>query len=102
MYYLCTDMRVSIRIIAILMALWMPFVMNAQETPVVVEQAAEENGQAQDSIRVSLLTCSPGQEVYSLYGHTAIRCVDFARGVQLWRIFILSALLYLALCPWAM
>ena len=27
----------------------------------------------QDSIRVSLLTCSPGQEVYSLYGHTAIR-----------------------------
>ena len=28
----------------------------------------------QDSIRVTLLTCSPGQEVYSLYGHTAIRC----------------------------
>ncbi|MBO7120235.1 MAG: DUF4105 domain-containing protein [Bacteroidaceae bacterium] len=27
----------------------------------------------QDSIRVSVLTCSPGQEVYSLYGHTAIR-----------------------------
>ena len=28
----------------------------------------------QDSIRVTLLTCSPGQEVYQLYGHTAIRC----------------------------
>ncbi len=27
----------------------------------------------QDSLRVSVLTCSPGQEVYSLYGHTAIR-----------------------------
>ena len=27
----------------------------------------------QDSLRVSLLTCSPGPEVYSLYGHTAIR-----------------------------
>ena len=26
-----------------------------------------------DSIRVTLLTCSPGQEVYQLYGHTAIR-----------------------------
>ena len=26
-----------------------------------------------DSVRVSLLTCSPGPEVYSLYGHTAIR-----------------------------
>ena len=28
----------------------------------------------QDSIRVTLLTCSPGPEVYELYGHTAIRC----------------------------
>ena len=28
----------------------------------------------EDSIRVSLLTCSPGPEVYELYGHTAIRC----------------------------
>lgn len=28
----------------------------------------------QDSIRVTLLTCSPGQEIYELYGHTAIRC----------------------------
>ena len=27
-----------------------------------------------DSIRVTLLTCSPGQEIYELYGHTAIRC----------------------------
>lgn len=26
-----------------------------------------------DSIRVSLLTCSPHDEIYSLYGHTAIR-----------------------------
>ena len=30
-------------------------------------------GKGQDSLRVSVLTCSPGQEVYSLYGHTAIR-----------------------------
>ena len=29
---------------------------------------------SEDSIRVSLITCSPGQEVYELYGHTAIRC----------------------------
>ena len=27
-----------------------------------------------DSIRVTLLTCSPGQEAYAIYGHTAIRC----------------------------
>ena len=51
MYYLCTDMRVSIRIIAILMALWMPFVMNAQETPMVVEQATEEDGRLRIAYR---------------------------------------------------
>ncbi|WP_294627295.1 DUF4105 domain-containing protein [uncultured Bacteroides sp.] len=26
-----------------------------------------------DSIRLSLLTCAPGEEIYSLFGHTAIR-----------------------------
>ena len=35
---------------------------------------------AQDSIQVSLLTCSPGQEIYELYGHTAIRCTNFTTG----------------------
>ena len=29
-----------------------------------------------DSMRISLLTCGPGHEVYSLYGHTAIRFQD--------------------------
>lgn len=32
-----------------------------------------------DSIRVSLLTCSPGPKVYSLYGHTAVRCQNLTR-----------------------
>ena len=35
---------------------------------------------ASDSIRVTLLTCSPGQEVYQLYGHTAIRCQTLPLG----------------------
>ncbi len=30
-----------------------------------------------DSIRASLITCSPGQEVYALYGHTALRLQNF-------------------------
>lgn len=34
------------------------------------------------SIRVSVLTCSPGQEVYSLYGHTAIRVQDMDLGTD--------------------
>lgn len=37
------------------------------------------NASSTDSVEVSLLTCAPGQEVYALYGHTAIRirsCVN--------------------------
>lgn len=33
-----------------------------------------------DSVRVSLLTCSPGEEVYELFGHTAIRYQNFSQG----------------------
>ena len=33
-----------------------------------------------DSLEISLLTCSPHQEVYSLYGHTAIRCRNTLTG----------------------
>ena len=32
---------------------------------------------AMDSVEISLLTCQPHDEVYSLYGHTAIRYHDF-------------------------
>ena len=34
-------------------------------------------------IEVSVLTCSPGQQVYSLYGHTAIRVTDRRAGTDL-------------------
>ena len=33
-------------------------------------------------VRVSVLTCSPGDEAYSLYGHTALRYCDTSRGVD--------------------
>lgn len=33
-----------------------------------------------DSIEVSLMTCAPGKEVYSLYGHTAIRYNNYTSG----------------------
>ena len=35
-----------------------------------------------DSLTVSLLTCGPGQEVYNLYGHSAIRVRNEATGVD--------------------
>ena len=35
-----------------------------------------------DSIRVSLVTCSPGTEVYEVYGHTALRIEIPSQGVD--------------------
>ena len=50
-------------------------------------QAPAANNTAQpaatDSIAISLLTCSPGNEVWSLYGHTAIRFQIPSQGVDL-------------------
>jgi hypothetical protein len=39
---------------------------------------------SQDScaLRISLLTCSPGDELYSTFGHTAIRVTDAATGLD--------------------
>ena len=45
---------------------------------------------AMDSVEVSLLTCSPHEEIYSLYGHTALRWHDLRNGEDLafnWGIF---------------
>ena len=36
-----------------------------------------------DSVDISLLTCGPGQEVWSYYGHTALRIEDCAHGNDL-------------------
>ena len=36
-----------------------------------------------DSVDISLLTCGPGQEVWSYYGHTALRIEDKAHGSDL-------------------
>ena len=45
---------------------------------------------ANDSIEVSLLTCSPHEEIYSLYGHTALRWHDLSKGEDIafnWGVF---------------
>lgn len=36
-----------------------------------------------DSIRLSLLTCASGEEIYSLFGHTAIRYENPSQGIDL-------------------
>lgn len=39
-------------------------------------QAAEHKP---DSVQISLLTCEPGEEIYALFGHTAIRYENYTR-----------------------
>ncbi len=63
--YLCTSyMR---RYLLYIMYLFSSVMLSAQEL---------------DNIRVSLLTCSPGNELYQLYGHTAVRCQNFTKGMD--------------------
>lgn len=40
-------------------------------------------GKGQDSLRWSLLTCQPSQEIYQLFGHTALRCENYSRKLDL-------------------
>lgn len=46
----------------------------------IAPPASRAQGSAADSVEVSLLTCAPGDEVYSLYGHTALRYHDLRTG----------------------
>ena len=49
---------------------------------VVTMQAQEPKRVIPDSIRISLLTCASGEEIYSLFGHTAIRYENYTRGID--------------------
>lgn len=46
---------------------------------ILVFLAVSARAQQQDSIRFSLLTCAPGNEIYALFGHTAIRYENYTR-----------------------
>lgn len=52
-----------------------------------ITKAQKANGTlreiSKDSIEISLLTCGPGSEIYSLYGHTAIRFQNLTKGEDL-------------------
>lgn len=39
--------------------------------------------EGKNGLRVSLLTCSPGQELYSVFGHSALRIVDSVAGTDI-------------------
>ncbi len=35
------------------------------------------------NLRISLLTCSPGEELYSTFGHTAVRVTEASTGMDM-------------------
>ena len=43
----------------------------------------QESAEAMDSVEISLLTCSPHDAIYSLYGHSAVRYHDLRTGEDL-------------------
>ena len=55
-------MRNKIRTYMLVWLLLMPFAVSAQRLS--------------DQARISLLTCTPGEELYARYGHTALRVYD--------------------------
>lgn len=72
---LTTIFRTVTVAVIIMISVWPMCVCAGNET---VSQPADGTigNEADDSVVVSLLTCSPGEEVYSLYGHTALRYHD--------------------------
>lgn len=49
----------------------------------ILFQAAATAQSDSSGLRVSLLTCSPGSELYSTFGHSALRIVDTAVGTDI-------------------
>lgn len=47
------------------------------------EEKAPTQLELMDSVELSLLTCQPHEEIYSLYGHTALRYQDLRNGEDL-------------------
>ena len=69
-------MKTGFHIRGCCMALLMAFVLHG------TVRAGEMKPTGHDSLRISLLTCGAGQEIYTLFGHTAIRCENLTRGTD--------------------
>ncbi|WP_297328967.1 DUF4105 domain-containing protein [uncultured Bacteroides sp.] len=61
-------------------SIYLIFLFLAPITATAQTQTEKEN--TPDSIRISLLTCASGGEIYSLFGHTAIRYENFTQGTD--------------------
>lgn len=78
MNYFCTVKRFG-RLITLAIICVISLISNEIYAVNNVQPSKADN----DSIEISLLTCAPGKEVYSLYGHTAIRYNDKTKGIDI-------------------
>lgn len=62
-----------IYLLAFFMLAWFP--MSAQDTSAVEDSATATL--PLDSIEISILTCTPGKDMYAKFGHTALRVRDY-------------------------
>lgn len=67
------------RLLTWLLALWTATAAAQPAQHGATALAPEAEG---DSLTFSLITCGQGSEIYSLFGHTAIRCQDHRRGTD--------------------
>ncbi len=63
---------------SLFLQLWLAIVFTMFSAIPVMSQTKDDT--ILDSLEISLLTCDPHQEIYSLYGHTAIRCRNTLTG----------------------
>lgn len=85
MSYFCTMKSLDMKTRAVLVLLMLAFTVFAKAAETVAAdglQAASRQAEADSAVHVSLLTCSPHNEVYSLYGHTALRYRNDSNGVD--------------------
>lgn len=51
----------------------------AQDSLSVVSDTSDVEAPALDSLRISIITCTPGKDIYAKFGHTALRVVDYTQ-----------------------
>ena len=78
----------STRVLTVLFLLVFGVYAHAQQPMTETERERVDT-----AVSVSLITCGPGEEAYSIYGHTALRFTDRSNGIDVavnWGIFSFS------------
>lgn len=84
--YFCSvkDYNTILKTIFLAVLVAISTVIKAQDNNKPIGNAATDSiAQQMDNVEISLLTCTPGKKIWSLYGHTAIRYEDKAHDLDL-------------------